>query len=278
MPRIEWDNVGERFYETGVDRGVLHVYDKATREYSVSKAWNGLIGITNSPSGAEPTPMYADNIKYLNLLSTEEFGASIEAYTYPDEFARCDGSYVSNGVSVGQQSRDTFGLSYRTRIGNDVDADSHAYKIHLIWGALAAPTEQGYTTVNDSPEAITFNWSLTTTAIPFPSDGEYSNLKPMAYMSIDSRTASREDLKSLEDILYGSEETEGRLPLPHEVLELFAVEAPDSGGVQPASVMSGGAGIPTYANTNDTSVKTENGFAIPEPTVSVDETAEEGSK
>lgn len=226
MPRIEWDNIGERFYETGVDRGVLHVYNKTTREYDDSHAWNGLISVTNSPSGAEPTPLYADNIKYLNLLSTEEFGASIEAYTYPDAFARCDGSHVSNGVSVGQQTRDNFGLSYRTRIGNDVDADAHAYKIHLIWGALAAPTEQAYTTVNDSPEAITFNWSLTTTAISFPADGEYSNLKPTAYMSIDSRDASRENMQAFEAILYGTETEEPRLPLPHEVLELFAVDAP----------------------------------------------------
>lgn len=218
--RLEWDNTGERFYETGVKRGV--VYPAVSGQYPKGYVWNGLTAVTESPSGAESNPIYADDIKYLDLRSAEEFGATVEAYTYPDEFAECDGSaFVASGVSIGQQTRKPFGLSYRTIVGNDVDANDHGYKLHLIYNATASPSERGYQTVNDSPEAITFSWELTTT--PLPVVGR----KPTACITIDSTKADSAALDALEDILYGTENEDARLPLPNEVLEIMGGGAYD---------------------------------------------------
>lgn len=217
MSKLVWDKVGERQYETGVDHGVLYPYNTTSKEYDNGVAWNGLTGVTESPSGAEATPLYADNIKYLNLRSTEEFGATVECYTYPDEFEKLDGSKsLAAGVNIGQQSRGTFGLSYRTKIGNDTELDEHGYKLHLIYGATASPSERAYQTVNDSPEAITFSYELTTTPV------DVKDAKPTALLTIDSTKVDATKLKSLEDILYGTEEKEPRLPLPDEVAEIFA--------------------------------------------------------
>ena len=214
MPnKIVWDEVGKRFYETGVDHGVL--YPQEAGAYPKGVAWNGLTAVTESPSGAEANPLYADNIKYLNLFSTEEFGATVEAYTYPDEFAACDGSAeIAKGVTIGQQARKPFGLSYRTIIGNDSDGDSHGYKLHIIYGAMASPSEKAYSTVNDSPEAITFSWELTTTPV------NVTGHKPTASITIDSTKVDKEKLAKLEEILYGSESNEARLPLPDEIVTL----------------------------------------------------------
>lgn len=220
--KIVWDETGKRFYETGIDRGVLYVMDNVGA-YPKGVAWNGLTGITESPSGAEANPQYADNIKYLNLVSAEEFGATIEAFTYPDEFAACDGSAEPVvGVRLGQQSRKQFGLAYRTLMGNDVDGQSYGYKLHLIYGATAAPTEKGYQSINDSPEAITFSWEVTTTP------PEVSGYKPTASIVIDSKKADATKLAALEAILYGvagTPGTEGRLPLPAEVITLMTPSA-----------------------------------------------------
>lgn len=218
MSRIVWDKTGERFYETGVKQGVL--YPQVTGgTYPKGVAWNGLTAVTESPSGAEASPLYADDIKYLNLLSVEEFGATIEAYTYPDEFAACDGTAeLTQGVSIGQQNRQTFGLSYKTTLGNDVDGDDHGYKLHIIYGALAAPSEKAYATINDSPEAITFSWEVTTTPVAVKGH------KPTASITIDSTKADPTKLKALEDILYGKDgepATEPRLPLPDEIATLM---------------------------------------------------------
>lgn len=215
MPKITWDDTGKRLYETGVDRGVLYPIQEGG-QYTKGVPWNGLTAVTESPSGAESTAIYADNIKYLNLQSAEEFGATIEAYTYPDEFAECDGSapIASNvtGVIVGQQSRKMFGLSYRTLIGNDVNGGAHGYKLHLIYGCLASPSEKAYSTVNDSPEAITFSWEVSTTPVNVP------GLKPTASITIDSTKANPTKLEALEKILYGDETAEPKLPLPEEVI------------------------------------------------------------
>lgn len=215
MSKIVWDKIGERIYETGVDHGVLYPADNEGK-YPLGVAWNGLIGISESPSGAEPNPIYADNIKYLNLMSAEEFGATIEAYTYPDEFEACDGSAeIAPGVKIGQQTRKTFGLSYRTLIGNDVEANDHGYKLHLIYGGQASPSERAYATINDTPEAITFSWEVTTTPV------EVEGFKPSASITIDSTTVDETKLKALEDILYGTEGEEARLPLPDEVVTII---------------------------------------------------------
>lgn len=215
MSKIVWDKTGERFYETGVDRGVLYVQDDQGN-YPKGVAWNGLIGVTESPTGAEPTPLYADNIKYLNLISVEEFEASIEAYTYPEEFEECDGSAeLVPGVTIGQQPRKAFGLCYRTKLGNDLEGDDYGYKLHLIYGAKAAPSEKGYETINDSPDAITFSWDITTTPVPV------TGFKPTSTLVIDSTKVDPEKLAALEEILYGSEEEDARLPLPDEVLTII---------------------------------------------------------
>ena len=215
MSKLVWDKTGERLYETGVDHGVLYPV-QAGGVYNKGVAWNGLISVTESPSGAEASPIYADNIKYLNLMSAEEFGATIEAYMYPDEFAECDGSAeIAKGVNIGQQSRKTFGLCYRTVIGNDVNSNEHGYKLHMIYGALAAPSEKGYQTINDSPEAITFSWELSTTPV------NVEGFKPTASLTIDSTKADPSKLAALETILYGGAETEARLPLPDEIATLM---------------------------------------------------------
>ena len=214
MAKIEWDKTGERLYETGVKNGVLYVQEGGA--YPKGVAWNGLTAVTESPSGAEATPLYADDIKYLNLLSAEEFGATIEAYTYPDEFAECDGSAsLATGVMIGQQPRKAFGLCYRTTIGNDTEGNDHGYKLHIIYGALAAPSEKAYATINDSPEAITFSWEITTTPV------NVTGAKPTASITIDSTKATPEKLTALEKILYGDAEVEARLPLPDEIKTLF---------------------------------------------------------
>lgn len=215
MATLTWDVQGERYYETGVSKGVLYPFKEG--KYSKGVAWNGLTAVNESPSGAEPTPLYADNIKYLNLLSNEEFAATVEAYTYPDEFAECDGSAeLAVGVSVGQQKRIPFGLSYVTNLGNDTDGQDHGYKIHLIYGALAKPTQKNYATINDNPEAITFSWELSTTPVAVP------NMKPTACITIDSKKVTPENLKKIEDKLYGKDSEEATLPTPAELAALIA--------------------------------------------------------
>lgn len=215
MARLTWDNTGERLYETGVDHGVLYIPD-GNGDYSDGVAWNGLTTVTESPSGAEATALYADNIKYLDLRSAEEFGATIEAFTYPDEFAQFDGvASPSAGVLVGQQSRSTFGFCYRTNVGNDVEGSDYGYKLHLIYGATAAPSEKAYATINDSPEAITFSWEVATT--PVNAGG---SLKPTAQLIIDSTKVDAGDLATLEDLLYG-ESGDPQMPSPADVIALF---------------------------------------------------------
>lgn len=227
MSRLTWDKTGERYYETGVKQGVLYPI-QADGKYSKGVAWNGLTAVTESPSGAEATALYADDIKYLNLLSNEEFDATIEAYTYPDEFAECDGSAaLADGVMIGQQKRKTFGLCYKTIVGNDVDGNDYGYKLHLIYGCLAAPSEKAYNTINDSPEAIAFSWEVSTTPV------NVNGFKPTSQITIDSTKiaeAKKAKLTELEDILYGKDSVESdpknnpRLPLPDEVATLFAGE------------------------------------------------------
>ena len=215
MSKIVWDQTGERLYETGVKRGVLYVQDSGGT-YPKGVAWNSLTAVTEAPSGAEATPLYADDIKYLNLISTEELGGTIEAYTYPDEFAECDGSAsIATGVYIGQQPRKTFGMCYTTTVGNDVDSNAHGYKLHLIYGALASPSEKAYSTINDSPEAITFSWEFSTTPV------NVTGFKPTANIVIDSTKATPEKLAALEKILYGDTEVEPRLPLPNEVAQVM---------------------------------------------------------
>lgn len=225
MSKIVWDKTGDHLYETGVKQGVLYPQE-TSGAYSKGVAWNGLTGVTERPSGAEASALYADDIKYLNLLSVEEFGATIEAYTYPDEFAECDGSSeIATGVSIGQQKRKAFGLCYKTTLGNDVDGNEHGYKLHIVYGAMAAPSEKAYATINDSPEAITFSWELTTTPV------SVTGAKPTASLVIDSTKADPAKLKALEEILYGKDGTgdggsigavDPRLPLPDEIAELMA--------------------------------------------------------
>ena len=215
MSKIVWDQTGERLYETGVKQGVLYI--PASGVYSKGVAWNGLTAVTESPSGAEATALYADDIKYLNLMSNEEFGCTIEAYTYPDEFAACDGSAsLAKGVNIGQQPRKTFGLCYRTTLGNDTDGNDYGYKLHMVYGCLAAPSEKAFSTINDSPEAITFSWEVSTTPV------NVAGHKPTAHLEIDSTKADPVKLAALEEILYGGAETEARLPLPDEMATLMA--------------------------------------------------------
>lgn len=215
MTVLVWDQIGEHLYETGVDHGVLYIPNNGV--YDTGVAWNGLTTVTESPSGAEPTALYADNIKYLNLKSLEEFGGTIEAYTYPDEFGQCDGTAEPQpGILVGQQSRKSFGLSYRSRVGNDLEADEFGYKLHLVYSATAAPSEKAYATINDTPEAITFSWEFTTTAVPV------TDLKPTSLIVVDSTKTSAASLKALEDILYGTAGIDARLPFPDEVIGMFS--------------------------------------------------------
>jgi hypothetical protein len=216
MAKIVWDESGKRLYETGVKNGVLYIQDE-TGAYNKGVAWNGLTAVTESPSGAEATPLYADDIKYLELFSAEEFGATIEAYTYPEEFEACDGSAsLGTGVTIGQQDRKTFGLCYRTVLGNDVKSNEYGYKLHLIYGAKAAPSEKGYQTINDSPEAITFSWEVTTTPV------NVAGFKPTASVTIDSTKIDPEKLKKIEDMLYGEGATDAKLPLPDELKTILA--------------------------------------------------------
>lgn len=224
MPKLVWDADSERFYETGVNHGVI--YPKANDgTYPKGVAWNGLISVSENPSGAEATPLYADNIKYLNLRSAEDFGATIEAYTYPPEFAICDGTAeIAKGVNIGQQPRKPFGFVYTTILGNDTENEDHGYKLHLIYGAEAAPSEKGYQTINDNPEAITFSWEVSTTPINVP------GFKPTASIVIDSTKVDKAKLAALEEVLYGKDPTtaeandgaEPRLPLPDEIATMFA--------------------------------------------------------
>ena len=216
MSRLTWDNTGERLFETGVKNGVLYPI-QADGKYTKGVAWNGLISVTESPSGAEATALYADDIKYVNLLSNEEFGATIEAYTYPDEFAECDGSgTLAEGVLLGQQKRKVFGLCYRTTIGNDVDGNDHGYKLHLVYGCLAAPSEKAYSTINDNPDAITFSWEVTTTPV------NVTGFKPTSQITIDSTKVVKEKMTAIEALLYGSEEKEPSLPLPDELAAVLS--------------------------------------------------------
>ena len=214
MSKLVWAKTGERFYETGVKNGVLYiptagVYDKGV-------AWNGLISVAESPSGAEASPLYADDIKYLNLISAEEFGGTIEAYYSPEEFDACDGSAsLVPGVNIGQQKRSTFGLCYRTTLGNDIDNNDYGYKLHMVYGCLAAPSEKGYSTINDDPEAITLSWEFTTTPVAV------EGYKPTALVTIDSTKVDADKLAALEAILYGSESEEPRLPLPDEIVTIM---------------------------------------------------------
>lgn len=221
MSKLQWDESGKRYYETGVSQVVLYPVD-AHGTYPKGVAWNGVTAITETPSGAEATPIYADDIKYLNLIAAETFGATIQAYTYPDEWAQCDGSAeAAPGVVIGQQSRKGFGLCHRTKKGNDTDGQDHGYKLHLIYGALAAPSERAYNTINESPEAINFSWTVSTTPVAVP------GFKPTACLTIDSTKFDTDDkkakLKAFEDILYGTDETDARLPLPAEVIELLGI-------------------------------------------------------
>lgn len=211
---LEWDQIGERYYETGVDHGVLYI-PNVSGVYDDGVAWNGLVSVTESPSGAEATAQYADNIKYLNLVSVEEFGATLEAFTYPPEWNQFDGlgtSATVDGVFIGQQVRKPFGLSYRTRMGNDLEGDGYAYKLHLVYGCLAAPSEKAYNTVNDSPEAITFSWTITTTPVPV------TNFQPTSLIVIDSSTADPTKLTALETTLYGAVAAKPQLPTPDAVI------------------------------------------------------------
>nr|DAM83767.1 MAG TPA: tail tube protein [Caudoviricetes sp.] len=217
MAKIEWDKTGEKLYETGVKNGVLYLPDESGA-YANGVAWNGLTSVKESPSGAEATPLYADDIKYLELTSAEEFGGTLECYTYPDEFAECDGSAeVAPGVIIGQQNRKTFGLCYRTTLGNDVKGNEYGYKLHLIYGAKASPSEKAYSTINDSPEAITFSYEITTTPV------NVTGYKPTASLIVDSTKVGAEKMAALEAILYGGDTTSAnaKLPLPDEVINLL---------------------------------------------------------
>lgn len=216
MTVLEWDLVGERTYEAGVDRGVLYLPD-GSGNYNNSVAWNGLTTVTEKPTGAAATPQWADNIKYLNLISAEEFGATIQAFTYPDEFAQCDGTAEpSPGLRVGQQARRHFGLCYRTRLGNDVEGQDFGYKLHLIYGAQASPSDKAYSTINDQPAAIDFSWDISTTPV------SVTGHKPSSLLVIDSTKVNAAALQALQDLLWGSASADARLPLPNEVIALFS--------------------------------------------------------
>ena len=215
MARLIWDEVGQRFFETGVKNGVLYVQDN-NGSYKNGVVWNGLTAVTESPSGAEETPLYADDVKYLTLRSAEEFGATVEAYTYPEEFEQCDGSAsIAAGVTIGQQARRAFGLCYRTSVGNDIQGQNYSYKLHLIYGCTVAPSEKSYSTINDNPEAITFSWELST--VPVPVDG----FSPTASLVIDASKVDEGKMQLLEDALFGDESNEAKLLLPNEIMEML---------------------------------------------------------
>lgn len=215
MAPLTWDQVGEKIYETGVDHGVLYLPDGAGI-YNTGFAWNGLTTVTESPTGAEASAQYADNIKYLNIVSAEQFGATIEAFTYPEEFGECDGTALpAPGVAVGQQNRKMFGMSYRTQVGNDVDGSDFGYKLHLLYGCQAAPSEKAYATINESPEAISFSWEVTTTPVPV------TGLKPTSLIVVDSTVVDPADLAALEALLYGAGAVLAALPTPNAVIALF---------------------------------------------------------
>lgn len=233
MTVLTWDQVGDRLFETGVDRGVLYLPNE-DGDYDEGHAWNGLTTVTETPAGADANPQFADNIKYLNLIAAETFGGTIEAFTYPDEFMQCDGTAEPQpGVAVGQQGRSIFGLCYRTRLGNDLDGTDHGFKLHLIYGAQASPSERAYATINDSPAAIAFSWPITTSPVPV------TDLKPTALITIDSTKVDATKLSDLEAILYGDESTDPRLPLPDEIIALFE-------GAAPTEVRLVGANAPSY--------------------------------
>lgn len=234
MAVLQWDQIGERFYETGVDHGVLYIPDN-TGAYPVGVAWSGLVGVTETPSGGEPSAQWADNIKYLNLSGAEEFGGTIEAFTYPPEFDQFDGlAEIAPGVTAAQQNRKIFGFAYRTRKGNDVDGSDHGYKLHLVYGAQVSPSERAYTTINDAPEPITLSWTFTTTPVVVP------DLKPTALIVLDSTMVDTDNLADLEQILYGTALVDARLPLPEEVIAIMG-----PGATSVATV------APTYNSTTD---------------------------
>lgn len=266
--KLAWDLIGERRYETGVDHGVLYLPNNGV--YSEGVAWSGLTNVTESPSGAEATPQYADNMVYLNLVSAETFGGTIEAITYPDEFARCDGSEEPTaGVKVGQQNRHPFGFCYRTRVGSDTDPDL-GYKIHIVYNALAAPSEKAHTTVNDTPEAMPFSWTISTTPIPVETGG----LKPTSTLEIDSTKVDPDNLAALEAALYGTDGTDPRLPLPDEVLGMFADELVSVAPVEPDFVAATGTiTIPEVAGVvyrrADTDAVVEDDVVIANPGASL---------
>lgn len=217
MAQLVWDAIGERVFEAGTKKGVLYPYNTVTKAYDTGYAWNGLTGVTESPTGAESTPMWADDTKYVNLISAEEFGFTIEAFTYPDEFGQCDGTAtLVDGVSIGQQTRKLFGFSYVSTVGDDVNGTEAGYKLHLIYGATAAPSEKARTTINDSPEGLTFSWECSTTPVPV------AGFKPTSVVEIDSRLVDETKLKALEAILYGGDSKEARLPLPDEIKTLLS--------------------------------------------------------
>lgn len=217
--RLVWDAVGERLFETGVKQCVLYPIDKVSGTYNKGVAWNGVTSVSESPSGAEATDLYADDAKYLSLLSAETFGCTVEAYTYPEEFEACDGTaQLTAGVTIGQQARSVFGLCYRTTVGNDVDGNDHGYKLHIIYGCKATPSEKSYSSINDSPEAITFSWTVNTTPV------SVEGFKPTASLVIDSTKVDKSKLSKLEDVLYGSESADPRLPLPNEIVGILTAE------------------------------------------------------
>ena len=249
MPLLTWDGTGNRYFETGVDRGVLYIYNGSTGEYDTGYAWNGLTTITETPTGGEATPMYADNVKYLNLLSTEELTGTIEAMTYPDAFAACDGSAsIATGVSIGQQTRATFGLSYRTRIGNDIKGSDLGYKLHLVYGCLASPSERAFATVNDTPEAITFSWAFTTTPVPV------SGYKNTSLITIDSTKIAPANLASLENTLYGGGASGfPLLPSPATVVSLLS--ATQTSVIATAPTFVAGTGVITIPTVTGVTYK-----------------------
>lgn len=254
MPALTWDDIGERFYETGVDHGVLYIPD-ATGVYTGGVAWNGLVSITESPTGAEPNAQYADNIKYLNLFSAEEFGATLEAFTYPDEFLPFDGLAAPvPGVYVGQQPRGVFGLSYRTLVGNDLEGEQHGYKLHLLYGCKASPSEKAYNTINDSPEAMTLSWELSTTPVPV------TGLKPTSLLVVDSRNVDAADLTALEAVLYGGSSA-AKLPTPDEVIAMFGTAVVATG----ANAGTPGAFTPTGATAPATLTALQGGSVTASP-------------